>query len=49
MALATHSEINSWPAHYEPTLTAASFQYDPTLYTRLETWASYYYVNTPMS
>ena len=49
MALATHSEVNFWPTYYEPTGAAASFQYDPTFYSRLEAWASYHYIHSPVS
>ena len=48
--LITRSEIWDQPTWYDDSSpAAASFSYDPTFYSRLETWLSFWYFNTPLS
>lgn len=51
LTLATHSEIYNQRTYYQNLNTGgislASFRYDPTFYSRLETWFAFWRKNTP--
>lgn len=47
--LVSHNEIWDQLTYYEPTGAASSFRYNPTFYSRCETWLYFWYVNTPLS
>lgn len=51
-AIATHNEIGGVPLYYDPNATGSgayawSGGFDTTFYSRLESWWSYWYANTP--
>jgi hypothetical protein len=47
LALVTQSEVNNEPTYYEPTGARTSFQYEPTFYSRMETWHQRWRAWTP--
>lgn len=44
----SHSEILDQPTYYEVSRAPASFNYNATLYSRLETWLTFFFAHTPV-
>jgi len=47
--LVAHDEIWDVPTYYEIDGLRKTWSYDPTFYSRMETWMSYWYNNTPLN
>jgi hypothetical protein len=45
----SHTEIGAQPTYYEVRGATASFSYNATFYSRLETWLSFFFAHTPVA